>query len=135
MHIKKGGIRMDTKSTEKRLYDIVAGPSKAMLFDACKYAYAKTAKLPVDFTIAIRYTLPTKHNPQSTFVQMAITDIKICGIEHEDGSGESFNLHGYCKADTSPFAKTSPAYKAYRFKAYYNSKSRKGNISLIDIEY
>ena len=56
---------MDTKSTEKRLYDIVAGPSKAMLFDACKYAYAKTAKLPVDFTIAIRYTLPTKHNPKA----------------------------------------------------------------------
>ena len=117
---------MDTKKS--RCFDIVAGPNKDTLFDACKYAYSKTSKVLVNFTVAIGYTTP-KSNPGCAYVAMAITDIKVIGIEHEDGSGESFILRGYCKANLSSFGGLNVTYKPYTFKAYYNAKSRKGSIT------
>ncbi len=115
---------MDTKRTETtRTYDIVAGPNKDILFDACKYAYNKTAKIAVDFTIAIGYTAP-KDAPGCGFIPMTITDITIVGVENEDGSGESFNLHGHCRANLEGNL------ACYQFYAYYDSKSRKGYIDL-----
>ena len=124
---------MNTKKTEsrERYYDIVAGPNKDALFDACKYAYNENAKLTVNFTVAIGYTMPVS-DPGCAYVAMAIADIVIVGIEHEDGSGESFNLHGYCKADLNSFGRNNVTYKPYRFKAYYNSKNRKGCITFIE---
>ena len=124
---------MNTKKTEtkERYYDIVAGPNKDALFDVCKYACSKTAKLTVDFTVAIGYTMP-KNDPGCCYFAMAITDIKISGIRHEDGSGESFILDGYCKADLNPLGENNVAYKSYRFKAYYNSKNREGRITFIE---
>lgn len=132
-YIKKGDIRMNTKKTEtkEKYYDIVSGPNKDMLFDACKYAYSKTAKLTVEFAVAIGYTMPNNH-PGCAYIAMSITDIKIVSIEHEDGSGESFNLRGYCKADLNSLGGSNVTYKSYRFKAYYNSKNRKGCITLIE---
>ena len=124
---------MNTKKTEikEKYYDIVSGPNKDALFDACKYACSKTAKLTVDFAVAIGYTMP-KNDPGCAYIAMAITDIKIYGIEHEDGSGESFNLHGYCKADLNSLGGNNVTYKSYRFKAYYNSKNRKGCVTFIE---
>ena len=37
---------MNTK--KEKYYDIVAGPNKDALFDACKYAFSKTARLEVE---------------------------------------------------------------------------------------
>lgn len=120
---------MNTKRNEtERTFDIVTGPNKDTLFDVCKYACSKTAKLTVDFAVAIGYTMP-KHHPGCAYVPMYISDIKVVGIEHEDGSGESFNLHGYCKADLNSLGGNNVTYKSYRFKAYYNSKNRKGCIT------
>lgn len=120
---------MNTKKTEEKYYEIVAGPNKDALFDVCKYACNKAAKLTVDFAVAIGYTMP-KNNPGCAYIPMAITDIIIYGIEHEDGSGESFNLHGYCKADLNSLGGNNV--KPYRFKSYYNSKTRKGCIAFIE---
>ena len=111
-----------------RSYDVVGGPSKDTLFDACKYACSKTAKVEVNFSVAIGYTAP-KNDPGCCYVPMSIADIRITSIEHEDGSGESFNLCGYCKADLNNFGGAAAALKHYRFKAYYNSKTRRGFIS------
>ena len=124
---------MNTKKTEtkEKYYDIVSGPNKDALFDACKYAYSKTAKLTVEFAVAIGYTMP-KNDPGCAYIAMAITDIMIYGIEHEDGPGESFNLHGYCKADLNSLGGNNVTYKSYRFKAYYNSKNRKGCITFTE---
>ena len=118
---------MDTKI---RNYDIVAGPSKDMLFDACKYAYNKTAKLTINFTVAAGYTMP-KNNPGCAYMEMPITDIIIAGIEHEDGSGESFNLHGYCRANLNYFGEDGD-YRPYKFEAYYNARTRKGCIGFAE---
>ena len=123
---------MNTKRNEtERTFDIVAGPNRDMLFDACKYAYDKMVRIPIDFVVAIGYTMP-KHHPGCAYVPMYISDIKVVGIEHEDGSGESFNLHGYCKADLNSLGGNNVTYKSYRFKAYYNSKNRKGCITFIE---
>ena len=119
---------MNTKKNEnERSFDIVAGPNRDMLFDACKYAYSKSVRIPVDFTVAIGYTMP-KHHPGCAYVPMFVSDIKIIGIEHEDGSGESFNLRGYCKADADSTVGSAATCKLYNFKAYYNTKSRSGHI-------
>ena len=121
---------MNTKEKPNR-YEIVAGPNKDVLFDACKYAYNKHAHVAVDFVVAIAYTMP-RSNHGYACLQMQISDIKICGIEHEDGSGESFNLHGYCKANLDSFGTTKAVRKPYRFKAYYNARTRKGSITFIE---
>lgn len=104
---------------DERSYEIVNGPNKDTLFDACKYAYGKT-KVIVNFSIVAGYT-PSSH----TRIPMLLRDITICGIEHEDGSGESFNLHGHCKVDGA----LSTRVRICRFKAYYNARSRKGFIT------
>lgn len=124
---------MNTNKTEtkEKHYEIVAGPNKDALFDACKYAYSKTAKLTINFAVAIGHTMP-KNDLECAYIPMAITDFKIVGIEHEDGSGESFNLHGYCKADLDSFGGKNVTYKPYKFKAYYSSRNRTGYITLAE---
>lgn len=120
---------MNTKKAEpkEKYFDIVAGPNKDILFDACKYSCSKVANVPVNFTVAFGYTTPPGH-PRFAYVPMKITDIKILGIEHEDGSGESFNLHGHCKTNMRP-SDGNTAYATRKFKAYYNSKKRTGSIT------
>lgn len=116
---------MNTNTTE-RLYEIMNGPSRDTLFDACKYAYAKNGKVTIDFVVAVGYTMPEGH-PGRAYIPMKLTDIVIAGIEHEDGSGESFNLHGYCRAAlniSKPYT-----YTYCRFRGYYNAKTRIGTIS------
>jgi hypothetical protein len=122
---------MNTRESKPKSFEIVAGPSRDMLFDACKYAYSKHAHVAVDFAVATGYTMP-RANPGCACIQMQISDVKICGIEHEDGSGESFNLHGYCKANLGSFGTTKAVRKPYRFKAYYNARTRKGFITFIE---
>ena len=114
-HIKKGGIRMNTNQKKEKYYDIVNGPNKDALFDACKYACIKNAFIPVTFDIAIGYTMP-KSNPNCAYFPMDVKDFRVMGIENEDGSGESFNIHGYAKKDGIQV----------RFKGYYNTKQRNG---------
>ena len=122
---------MNTKKTEKKYFDIVNGPSRDMLFDACKYAYDKSAKVNVYFEVAVGYTAP-KGNSKRAYFAMYIKDFKVTSLEHEDGSGEGFNLRGYCTADPCAVGHVVIDYKPYKFKAYYNTKTRKGSIALIE---
>lgn len=115
------------EETQKRRYDIVGGPNKDLLFDACKYAFSEAVKIPVNFAVAIGYTAP-KSNPNRCYIRMKIANIKIVGVEHEDGSGESFNLRGYCDADLRSINSTGVSLSHYRFDAYYDSKRREGSI-------
>lgn len=121
-------------ATEKsRMYEIVDGPSKDTLFDSCKYACSKSgSRVTVDFRVAIGYTKPA-NDPRCENIPMAIKNIRIMGIEHEDGSGESFNLKGYCDANLESYKGTNDVdYEAYHFKGYYNSKKRRGFMFLED---
>lgn len=116
-------------NTKENRYDIVGGPNKDILFDACKYACSKNVKIDIDFTVSAGYTIPKDH-PGCAYIPMDITGFRIIGIEHEDGSEDSLNLHGYCKANLS-FIKDEST--TYRFKAYYNAKHRRGCITLIEL--
>lgn len=119
---------MDTKNETERIFDIVAGPNRDMLFDACKYTYDKMVQISINFTVAIDYTMP-KYHPGCTYIPMYISDIKVVSIEHEGGCGKSFNLHGYCKADLDSKVGNAETCTSYEFKAYYNTENRSGYIT------
>ena len=115
---------MSTKRNNS--FEIFSGPSRDRLVDAFKYAYGGgDAYVTVKFGVAVGYTMPPGH-PGCAYVPMAIENIVIAGIEHEDGSGQSFNLHGYCTAALDTIGKNLDN---YYFRAYYNAKTRSGTIS------
>jgi len=121
-----------TSKSATNCYSIINGPSKSVLFDSCLYAYSKDAKVYINFAIPQGYS---NHSNDATklYLPMQITDLVITGIQHEDGSGESFNLEGHCKVDIDYHIRNDGVcrYQYRRFTAYYNSKSRKGTITLI----
>ncbi|MBR2587276.1 hypothetical protein IKE71_02790 [Candidatus Saccharibacteria bacterium] len=110
-----------------RYYDIMNGPSRDTLFDACKYAHTKDARIPINFSVAASYTA-TRSCHNRAYVPMEMFSVNIFGIEHEDGSGDSFNLHGNCYVTLD----TPKTYTLCRFYSYYNTKTRKGCICFYD---
>ncbi len=123
---------MNTKrrNLEEKIYRIVVGPNKDLLFDACKYAYSKTSDIGVEFHVGNE----SVSDWTDGYGLIPVTDFRITNIEHEDGSGHSFNLRGYCRADLASHrdGNESRVYKTYEFKAYYNTQTRKGQITLLD---
>lgn len=116
-------------NTKKTLYDIISGPGKDLLFDACKYAHSNEVSVPVKFSVVTGYTQPEGH-PGRMSVTMEIANIKINTISHEDGSGNSFNLEGHCLLDSKRVAgETKKGLVSLKFRAYYNAQTRKGTIS------
>lgn len=112
-------------STEKRIFNISNGPGRDILFDAFKYAYNNKVEIPASFAI--------EGNEISS-----ITKLRIQSIEHEDGSGESFNLFGTCHvnfdadvdhSDVELKTGSFGSYASCSFQAYYSVRNRKGTIS------
>ena len=87
-------------------HEIISGPSRDKLFDALKYAYDKDAKFRIEFG----FRSPAPHSVP--------TITRLTSIEHEDGSGCSFNLEGYCTLNGV----------SRRFHAYYNTRRRGGYL-------
>ncbi len=120
------------KKKEEVYFDIISGPSKDALFDACKYAYNKAAKLDVNFSVIAGYTAPLGH-PKRASIPMEVSDFRVLAVGHEGASGESFNLYGRCRANLDIVNKAA-SYSAaapYKFKAEYNTKTRNGRITFI----
>lgn len=123
---------MNTSKSVTNCFSIINGPSKSVLFDSCQYAYSKDVKVHVNFAISQGCS---NHGDDATKLHLLlpVTNIKITGIEHEDGSGESFILKGYCYVDKDHLLRGDHTYryKYSRFSAYYDAKSRKGTFTLI----
>ena len=120
-----------TDLKERTTFNIEKGPNRDTLFDALKYAYSKDgARVPVSFEIASGYTMPPGE-PGRAYLRMAAKNFRITGITHEDGSGASLILTGYCDADTR-VSYSQVEYKNRRFEAYYNTKRRTGRITFFD---
>ena len=121
-----------TSKSVTNCYSIINGPSKSVLFDSCQYAYSKDVKVHINFAIS-QGCSSHSNDAIKLYLPMQITDIVITGIQHEDGSGESFNLEGYCKVDIDYHIRNDGVcrYQYRRFTAYYNSKSRKGTFTLV----
>ena len=119
---------MDT-NMEKRHFDIITGPNKDRLFDACRY-YNEEASIPIHFSIAVGYDKP-RYDPRCTYIEMYIKNVKIRGIENDSNSKEEFIIKGDCEADLNSFG-DNPKYQPKTFSALYNAKSRKGFISFFN---
>lgn len=119
---------MDTK---EKLYQIENGPSRDRLVDAFKYAYDKDARVDIHFDVALGYTAP-RDDPKSVYIPAYMGHTRIVALEHESGSGHSYNLRGYCLANLvrmDGFATDeSEGTQAYQFVAYYNTANRTGTI-------
>ena len=119
---------MNTNSSSETTsyeYLIFGGPNRDTLFDACKYAYDNDAVIPIFFAVAEGYTAPLS-DPGCAYAALEMSITKICGISHEDGSGVSFNIRGYCMVK---FSNGRNEMKTCSFKAYYNARTRDGHIS------
>ena len=116
---------MDTNKGRK--FNIEAGPSRDLLFDSAKYAYDADAHVFIKFSVALGYTMPLGH-PGCAYIPAKMVGTKIVAIEHEDGSGYSFNLQGYCEASLERYG---DQVEPYKFFAYYNAKTRKGTITFV----
>lgn len=105
---------------------IVNGPNRDRLIDAFKYAYDDD-KVSVNFAVSISYNAVEEDGKRVCFpTHLAqIERMIINTIQHEDGSGESFNLSGRC---TACLERYGGAKHYYKFEAYYNAKTRTGTI-------
>lgn len=108
---------------------IIAGPNRDRLVDAFKYAYDAHSNVAVDFVVPVGYTGPID-DPRSAYIAMAVKRIAITMLEHEDGSGHSFNLKGFITTDPYALNLSYAEYKTYKFTAYYNTKSRTGTMTI-----
>ncbi|MBQ1387762.1 hypothetical protein IIY68_03170 [Candidatus Saccharibacteria bacterium] len=122
---------MSTNLSKKvATYEIVGGPSTDRLFDALRYAYDKDVKIPINFGIVIGLSRP-KNDPGCCSIGAHSCGLRLTSIQHEDGSGCSFNIGGYSDTGLKKGPYSEPLYVGHKVKIYYNSKSREGHITFI----
>ena len=122
---------MNTKNDRiyNRTYKIAGGPNRDRLFDAIKYAYDVDTKVPINFQVVYGTTMPTTH-PGCANIYLQMRNICVVSIQHECGSGYSFNIEGYLKTRLdNPHEILESEMRDYRFKAYYNADTREGVMS------
>lgn len=116
-------------TSEKRMWKIVNGPNRDRLFDAMKYAYDDDVRIPINFQVIYGTTMPTVH-PACANIYLQMRNIRVASIQHECGSGYSFNIEGYLKTRLdNPCEIIESEMHEYRFVAYYNADTREGTIS------
>ena len=105
-----------TRPGMKIIKSIANGPSRDRIFDSMKYLEGGRSPLRVAFEVSTFSGIGTPISIQGE-EELCVT---ICAIEHEDGSGNSFNLRGTI---------ISGGHKSgHEFRAYYNTRSRKGKM-------
>lgn len=101
---------MNTNSSlNEVVVNLVDGPSRDRLIDAFKYAEDDSTLVPVDFYTKSKEKIP----------------IVPTMLEHEDGSGHSFNGHGYVTVDTIAGHKL---YDKHIYFYFYTASDRHGYI-------
>ncbi|MBR6961623.1 hypothetical protein IKH79_02550 [Candidatus Saccharibacteria bacterium] len=114
---------MDIKVTA-RTYKVCGGPAKDTLFDAVKYAYDNTNRVTVNFSVVFDYEAPG-----GTYRPLHVSNFKLIGIAHEDGSGHKFNIAGYCYVRFAPMNPEASHFHQRRFTMFYDAKKREGKIT------
>ena len=77
------------------------------------------------FTVIFGFTAGKK-DPGRAAMRREITGIQIAGLSHEDGSGESFNIIGFCH-DQAFLTSMGEKYDGY-FEGYCRTDTRTGHI-------
>lgn len=96
--------------------DIIGGPDKLALIAALSAAYDKNNPVFPGFKVRLSTQLD-----RSNFIRL-----KIIGICHEDGSGQSFLIKGFIAPDQEFVSLRNYS----NFEAYYNAQKRSGKISI-----
>ncbi len=118
---------MDTNN--KNMWKIVNGPNRDRLFDAVKYAYDEDVKVPLNFQVVYGTTMSVTH-PGCANIYLRLKDVKVISIQHECGSGYSFNIEGYLKTRLdNPCEILETEMNDYKFTAYYDADVREGFMS------
>ena len=117
-------------NTNGKSFEIINGPSRDTLFDAVKYAFDKSAIIPIQFDVTSNRAIVESGQDYNSSTRAK--DLEIVYIEHEDGSGHSFNIYGRCSIDAKFNSGYRVIYERYKFRAYYNAKTRKGFICLVE---
>lgn len=111
-------------NTKKSIHtEIEAGPSKATLLDAFKYAYDKNVRINVNFSVAPAYT-------DGTYMKTEAEEWLLYGIRYEDGSGDRVIIEGSVKARISSSESVASDCKWYKFKMFYDAQKRTGHIEI-----
>ena len=121
---------MNTSKMKTESFDIISGPSLQTVLDSLKYGTNPRAKIPLDFKIALGYTAPPSEKT-AAYVPASIRNIDVRGINREGLSEDSFKIYGVCQADLRMNQKIK-FFKVYRFEALYNTRVRKGRITLFE---
>lgn len=136
-------------NAEKWTFNIIGGPSRDRIFDACKYAYDND-RISIDFKIVVFETESgcDLFNP----VLLHMADVVIDSIEHKNRSKSDFILGGKCKADLGfdlngknpdayyirtslnnygriPHPEIRDYWREYEFEIKYDTNSRRGKIT------
>ena len=111
-------------------FDIISGPSLQTVLDSLKYGTNPEAKIPIEFKVALGYTAPPSEK-NAAYVPANIRYINVRGINREDLSEDSFKIYGVCQADLRMNQKIK-FFKVYKFEALYNTRVRKGRITLFE---
>ena len=125
----------ENSKSHEMWFKIENGPNSDVLFDACKYAHRKAAKVDVDFLIASDCT---ERERGCVMIPMEIDDVVIRGIQHEDWSGEKLILYGYCYTNFGTGACGCDRMRHLAFEARYHARTHKGSITFsdyVDCEY
>lgn len=102
-------------------FEIISGPTLDELLDSFRHAYDGDACEPVEFEV--EFSRDRDNEP--LLVPMA--DVRILGIQHNDGSGTSFKLYGRCMVNLR--CTTGKPDENHGFRAYYSTKEHSGWIS------
>lgn len=115
---------MITTTTEvKEVHEIFDGPSREALFDALRLAFDTEPKVEFTVNTGARLSGPVE---TSAWIGAKIL-FKVIGLEHEDGSGNSFNFEGYIMP---PPGKVVNVGHMEMVRGYFNTKTRRGAINV-----
>lgn len=112
-----------SQKVDSKNYNIENGPNADKLIDAFKYAYDDSSNVRAQFTITEK-PLGALKLP----CDLAECEVRIKSLEHEDGSGHSFNIEG--SFDKVLSGTIGLSFRELRFKGYYNAHIRKGHIEV-----
>ena len=125
------------KEVQRMLYkknlklSVTEGPSKMDLITALAYAFHERSPFYPGFKVSLANARDAKQQELHAFLSHDRKDswltLRIQGLEHEDGSGDSFIIQGIIMEQS---AHRRRYYTTHKVNGYYSAKTRKGHFDV-----